>query len=180
MAESQEIMKGGEKPTTFTYDEALEMLKARDAEWEEKIAKANTLIEFQKMTINQSDSVIAKLEEQILTLSKDKIISDLSEGLVDTQKAKFKKLTADITFESAEQFAEKAQIVRESYFSQRKEEVQEELRLLGVREEGALHHPAHGEEAVVLLVRHRPRLLQHRLRRRRALQPAALAHGVPA
>ena len=64
MAESQEIMKGGEKPTTFTYDEALEMLKARDAEWEEKIAKANTLIEFQKMTINQSDSVIAKLEEQ--------------------------------------------------------------------------------------------------------------------
>ena len=60
------------------------------------------------------------------------------------------------------------------------EEVQEELGLLGVREEGALHHPAHGEEAVVLLVRHRPRLLQHRLRRRRALQPAALAHGVPA
>ena len=40
------------------------MLKARDAEWEEKIAKANTLIEFQKMTINQSDSVIVKLEEQ--------------------------------------------------------------------------------------------------------------------
>ncbi len=64
MAESQEIMKGGEKPTTFTYDEALEMLKARDAEWEEKIAKANTLIEFQKITINQSDSVIVKLEEQ--------------------------------------------------------------------------------------------------------------------
>tara|TARA_B100001564_G_C20340350_1_gene534232 strand:- start:61 stop:420 length:360 start_codon:yes stop_codon:yes gene_type:complete len=64
MAESQEIMKGGEKPTTFTYDEALEMLKARDAEWEEKIAKANTLIEFQKMTISQSDSVIVKLEEQ--------------------------------------------------------------------------------------------------------------------
>ena len=39
MAESQEIMKGGEKPTTFTYDEALEMLKARDAEWEEKDCK---------------------------------------------------------------------------------------------------------------------------------------------
>ena len=64
MAKSQEIMKDGEKPTTFTYDEALEMLKARDAEWEEKIAKANTLIEFQKITINQSDSVIVKLEEQ--------------------------------------------------------------------------------------------------------------------
>ena len=36
---SQEIMKGGEKPTTFTYDEKLEMLKNRDAEWEEKIEK---------------------------------------------------------------------------------------------------------------------------------------------
>ena len=60
----QEIQKDGETPTSFTYDEALEMLKARDAQWEEKIAKANTLIEFQKITINQSDSVIAKLEEQ--------------------------------------------------------------------------------------------------------------------
>ena len=60
----QEIQKDGETPTSFTYDEALEMLKARDAQWEEKIAKANTLIEFQKLTINQSDSVIAKLEEQ--------------------------------------------------------------------------------------------------------------------
>ena len=60
----QEIQKDGETPTSFTYDEALEMLKARDAQWEEKIAKANTLIEFQKLAINQSDSVIAKLEEQ--------------------------------------------------------------------------------------------------------------------
>jgi hypothetical protein len=60
----QEIQKDGETPTSFTYDEALEMLKARDAQWEEKIAKANTLIEFQKLAINQSDSVISKLEEQ--------------------------------------------------------------------------------------------------------------------
>ena len=60
----QEIQKDGKTPTSFTYDEALEMLKARDAQWEEKIAKANTLIEFQKLAINQSDSVIAKLEEQ--------------------------------------------------------------------------------------------------------------------
>jgi len=49
---------------TFTEEQALEMIKARDAQWEEKIAKANTLIESQKVTISQSDSVIAKLEEQ--------------------------------------------------------------------------------------------------------------------
>ena len=49
---------------TFTKEEALEMIKQRDAQWEDKIAKANTLIEFQKITIAKSDSVIMKLEEQ--------------------------------------------------------------------------------------------------------------------
>ena len=32
---SQEILKDGEQVTTFTYDEALDMLKARDAQWED-------------------------------------------------------------------------------------------------------------------------------------------------
>ena len=50
--------------TTFTEEQALEMIKQRDAQWEDKIAKANTLIEFQKITIAKSDSVIIKLEEQ--------------------------------------------------------------------------------------------------------------------
>jgi len=50
--------------TTFTEEQALEMIKKRDAQWEDKIAKANTLIEFQKITIAKSDSVILKLEEQ--------------------------------------------------------------------------------------------------------------------
>ena len=49
---------------TFTKEEALEMIKQRDAQWEDKLAKANTLIEFQKITIAKSDSVILKLEEQ--------------------------------------------------------------------------------------------------------------------
>ena len=34
------------------------------------------------------------------------------------------------------------------------EEVQEELGLLGLREEGALHHPAHREEAGMQFNRH--------------------------
>jgi len=51
--------------TTFTEEQALEMIKKRDAQWEDKIAKANTLIEFQKITIAKSDSVILKLEEQV-------------------------------------------------------------------------------------------------------------------
>mgnify|MGYP007077556111 CR=1 FL=1 len=40
----QEIQKDCQTPKTFTYDEALEMLKARDAQWEGKIEKADSLI----------------------------------------------------------------------------------------------------------------------------------------
>ena len=61
--DGQEIQKGGKKPTTFTYDEALEMLKARDAQWEGKLAKADSLIESQKITIGDSEKLIAELEE---------------------------------------------------------------------------------------------------------------------
>ena len=61
--EGQEIRKDGEKPSTFTYDEALEMLKARDAQWEGKLAKADSLIESQKVTIADSEKLILELEE---------------------------------------------------------------------------------------------------------------------
>jgi len=64
LVNGQSIKKDGKVVTTFTQEQALEMLKARDAQWEEKIAKANTLIEFQKITISKSDSVIIELEEQ--------------------------------------------------------------------------------------------------------------------
>jgi len=64
LVDGQSIKKDGKVVTTFTQEQALEMLKARDAQWEEKIAKANTLIEFQKITISKSDSVIIELEEQ--------------------------------------------------------------------------------------------------------------------
>ena len=60
---SQEIQKGGKKPTSFTYDEALEMLKARDAQWEGKLAKADSLIESQKIVIADGEKLITELEE---------------------------------------------------------------------------------------------------------------------
>jgi activator of 2-hydroxyglutaryl-CoA dehydratase len=58
-----EIQKGGEKPTTFTYEEALDMLKARDAQWEGKLAKADSLIESQKIVIADGEKLITELEE---------------------------------------------------------------------------------------------------------------------
>jgi|TARA_Y100001970_G_C14174987_1_gene826427 hypothetical protein len=91
IVDGQEIQKGGETPTSFTYDEALDMLKARDKQWEEKIAKANTLIEFQKITISRSDSLVVELEEQAnidsLTLvAKDKQIELLKARDVANEK----------------------------------------------------------------------------------------------
>mgnify|MGYP003112537853 CR=1 FL=1 len=89
--DGQEIQKDGKTPKTFTYDEALEMLKARDAQWEEKLAKANTLIEFQKIAISRSDSLVVELEEQAnidsLTLvAKDKQIDLLKARDVANEK----------------------------------------------------------------------------------------------
>ena len=63
MIDGQEIRKDGKTPKTFTYDEALEMLKARDAQWEGKLAKADSLIEDYKVTIAECDEVIVELEE---------------------------------------------------------------------------------------------------------------------
>ena len=63
MADGQKIKKDGKTPTTFTYDEALEMLKARDAQWEGKLAKADSLIESQKIVIADGEKLITELEE---------------------------------------------------------------------------------------------------------------------
>ena len=49
--------------TTFTEAEALEMIKARDAQWEGKIEKADSLISSQKMLISDYESLIKKFEE---------------------------------------------------------------------------------------------------------------------
>ena len=63
MTDGQEIKKDGKTPKTFTYDEALEMLKARDAQWEGKLAKADSLIEGYKESIADCDDIINELEE---------------------------------------------------------------------------------------------------------------------
>ena len=95
-----EIQKGGKKPTTFTYEEALEMLKARDAQWEGKLAKADSLIESQKVVISDGEKLIAELEEyakveEVLSEAKSKQIQLLqardktNEELIKTLQPKW-------------------------------------------------------------------------------------------
>ena len=80
MIDGQEIRKDGKTPKTFTYDEALEMLKARDAQWEGKIEKADSLIASQKVVITDQEKLIEKHEEQakvdvLILAAKDKQIN---------------------------------------------------------------------------------------------------------
>ena len=63
MTDAQDIKKDGKTPTTFTYTEALQMIKQRDAEWEGKIEKADSLIASQKVVISDCENLIVKLEE---------------------------------------------------------------------------------------------------------------------
>lgn len=62
---------------------------------------------------------IAELTEKVVSLEKESIISQLAEGLADTQIGKFNELTQDIAFESTEAFTKKAKVIRESYFAQK-------------------------------------------------------------
>ena len=49
---------------TFTQEEALEMIKQRDSEWEGKIEKADLLIASQKVLITDYEGLVGKLEDQ--------------------------------------------------------------------------------------------------------------------
>ena len=100
MADSQGIQKDGKKPTSFTYDEALEMLKARDAQWEGKLAKADSLIEMYKYGEEMYEDTIIELEEyakvdSVLSAAKSKQIQLLqardksNEELIKTLQPKW-------------------------------------------------------------------------------------------
>ncbi len=52
---------------TYSQDQVLEMIKQRDAQWEGKIEKADSLISSQKVVISDSDNLIKELESQIRT-----------------------------------------------------------------------------------------------------------------
>ena len=65
---------------TYTQAEALEMIKQRDAQWEGKIEKADSLIASQKVVITDQEKLIEKHEEQakvdvLILAAKDKQIN---------------------------------------------------------------------------------------------------------
>ena len=85
---------------TYTQAEALEMIKQRDAQWEGKIEKADSLIASQKVVITDQEKLIEKHEEQakgdvLILAAKDKQINllkardEMNEKMVKLVKPKW-------------------------------------------------------------------------------------------
>jgi hypothetical protein len=86
--------------TTYTEAEALEMIKQRDAQWEGKIEKGDSLISSQKVLIADYEGLVGKLEDQteldsLLLNAKDKQIvllharDKMNEKMVELVKPKW-------------------------------------------------------------------------------------------
>tara|TARA_R110000824_G_scaffold9094_1_gene41030 strand:+ start:1110 stop:1520 length:411 start_codon:yes stop_codon:yes gene_type:complete len=63
VTDGQTIKKDGKEVASFTQAEALEMLKARDAQWKGKLAKADSLIASKNVVINECESLVAEIEK---------------------------------------------------------------------------------------------------------------------
>ena len=66
--DGQEILKDGVKPTSFTYEEAVEMLKARDVEWEAKVKELKDRVYVDSLIIVAKNAHIESQKKQIKVL----------------------------------------------------------------------------------------------------------------
>ena len=83
--DGQDIKKDGKTPTTFTYEEALEMIKQRDAQWEGKVEKADSLIASQKVVISDYENLVTKLEESTTV---DSLLLEAKDAQITLLKAR--------------------------------------------------------------------------------------------
>ncbi len=72
---------------TFTQAEALEMIKQRDAQWEGKIEKADSLIASQKELIADYEGLVGNLEE---TANLDSLLLNAKSAQIKLLKARDK------------------------------------------------------------------------------------------
>ena len=76
--------------------------------------------------VTELEEANTKLQEAVTAQTRNEIVRESSEGLVDTQAAKFKELVQELQFESADKFQEKVSLIKESYFSNKKSVKKEE------------------------------------------------------
>ena len=70
---------------TFTQEEALQMIKQRDAQWEGKIEKADSLIASQKVVISDCENLVTKLEESTTV---DSLLLEAKDAQITLLKAR--------------------------------------------------------------------------------------------
>tara|TARA_Y100000310_G_scaffold180683_1_gene180607 strand:+ start:483 stop:842 length:360 start_codon:yes stop_codon:yes gene_type:complete len=86
--------------TTYTEAEALEMIKQRDAQWESKLSKLESLDSTRAVALSQCEGLVGKLEEQakldsLILNAKDKQIDllhardEMNEKMVKLIKPKW-------------------------------------------------------------------------------------------
>ena len=92
-------------------DEKYDVLEAQSKKIEELEEQLNLKIEKDK-----------ELHSEIGELTKDSIIKDVSEDLVDTEVEKFKGLIEDVDYSNAESYKSKLETLKESYFPKRTNE----------------------------------------------------------
>ncbi len=85
MVDAQNIKKDGKVITSFTKEQALEMINSRDAQWEGKIEKADSLIASQKVVISDCENLVTKLEESTTV---DSLLLEAKDAQITLLKAR--------------------------------------------------------------------------------------------
>ena len=86
-------------------DEKYDILEAQAKEIEDLKSKVNSEVEKN-----------ISLKKENAELTKGDVYEDVSNGMADTQKEKFKELTESVDFEDADDYKKKLETIKESYF----------------------------------------------------------------
>ena len=86
------------------------------------ILEANlTKIEELEEKLNKQMEENVQLKKQKGELVKESMISDVADGMTDTETEKFQSLVGDVEFSDEDSYKEKLQTIKESYFGAEKE-----------------------------------------------------------
>lgn len=83
---------------------------------EDILAVAEEKAESAQADLNAKINENIELKNQIKAMQKEKIISENTAGMADTQKEKLESLVEDVEFTNAEAFGAKVKTIRESFF----------------------------------------------------------------
>ena len=73
-------------------------------------------VEGYKDQIGEKDELVEKLQEKVLAFERADITTEVSEGLTETQKIRLEKLGESVEAGSTEEYKEKLEALKESYF----------------------------------------------------------------